>query len=183
MAASGFVKELVDEYEDSELQPDEELESNSLEESEQKNSQEIVPEVSPETKEALKESTESSPVEPLRPVTETLPAEDNVHLVESLVESVSVLDPEDGEDVAELTDMLTDWTGIKSKNRGAGSTASLSTIHPDVVKERVKKTITKRQNFQAVQRIRAKGEASAATRKKRENKDLIRSDGVWGWDN
>ena len=37
--------------------------------------------------------------------------------------------------------------------------------------------------MQAVQRIREKGEASATTRKKRENKDLIRSDGIWGWDN
>ena len=37
--------------------------------------------------------------------------------------------------------------------------------------------------MQAVQRIRAKGEASAATRKKREDKDLIRSEGIWGWDN
>ena len=62
-------------------------------------------------------------------------------------------------------------------------TASMSTNHPDVIKQRVKSTKIERQNMQAVQRIRAKGEASATTRKKRENKDLIRSDGIWGWDN
>lgn len=90
---------------------------------------------------------------------------------------------EDAEDVEQLTEMLTDWSGIKTKIRGTGSTASMSTIHPDVIKQRVKSTITKRQNIQAVQRIRAKGEASAATRKKRENKEMIRADGIWGWDN
>nr|CAG4650893.1 EOG090X04DJ [Simocephalus serrulatus]SVE94173.1 EOG090X04DJ [Simocephalus serrulatus] len=183
VAASGFVKELVEEYEDCELQSDEELENSILEESEQKIPQDISQEVSPEIVEPLKESTESSPVEPPKPVNETLPVEEEVPLPETFSEPPQVLDPEDGEDVAELTDMLTDWTGIKSKNRGTGSTASMSTIHPDIVKQRVKKTITKRQNVQAVQRIRAKGEASAATRKKRENKDLIRSDGIWGWDN
>lgn len=165
------------------MQSDEELENDILEESEQKISQDISQEISPEIVEPLKELTESSPVEPPKPVNETLPVEEEVPLPETFTEPPQVLDPEDGEDVAELTDMLTDWTGIKSKNRGTGSTASMSTIHPDIVKQRVKKTITKRQNVQAVQRIRAKGEASAATRKKRENKDLIRSDGIWGWDN
>nr|CAG4649248.1 EOG090X04DJ [Scapholeberis mucronata]SVE93552.1 EOG090X04DJ [Scapholeberis mucronata] len=98
-------------------------------------------------------------------------------------ERLSPVAPEDTEDVAELSDLITDWSGIKTKSRGAASATSMSTIHPDVIKQRVKKTIVRRQNAQTVQRIRAKGEASAATRKKRENKDLIRSDGIWGWDN
>jgi hypothetical protein len=65
----------------------------------------------------------------------------------------------------------------------AGSVTSISTIHPDVIKKRVKKTFERRQNAEALTRIRAKGDASAVTRKRRENKDLVRADGIWGWDN
>nr|CAG4641612.1 EOG090X04DJ [Eurycercus lamellatus] len=84
----------------------------------------------------------------------------------------------------QMPEMVEDWSGIKPvKNRVAASATSMSTIHPDIVKQRVKKTISRKESAQTLQRIRAKGEASAATRKKRENKDLIRSDGIWGWDN
>ena len=81
-----------------------------------------------------------------------------------------------------------DWDALMkpaSSRRTAGSyaTSTASTIHPEVIKERVKKTMARREVVQSLTRIRAKGEASAATRKKRENKDLIRSDGIWGWDN
>ena len=89
---------------------------------------------------------------------------------------------DDAEDV--LPEMMEDWSGIKPvRSRTAGSASSLSTIHPDVVKQRVKSAINRKEKTQVMQRIRAKGEASAATRKKRENKDLIRADGIWGWDN
>lgn len=93
------------------------------------------------------------------------------------------LDEIDSQEVDELSESMNDWSGIRTKSHGAASLASMSTIHPDVIKQRVKKGITKRQNMQATQRIRAKGDASAVTRKKRENKELIRADGIWGWDN
>ena len=91
---------------------------------------------------------------------------------------------------ADAVQELDDWSfhrlqSMKSRQRSkvAGSVASMSTIHPDVIKKQVKKTFERRQNAEALTRIHAKGEASAATRKRRENKDMVRADGFWGWDN
>ena len=182
VAASGYVKELEDELEeDFEEQSDNEVEADHDDLPEEKISEEVPPsEKETFAPEDVKETntTELIPEEPLPVENKVLESISEPHDPEYVPEV-----PEDAEDVEQLSEMLTDWSGIKTKRSGAGSTASMSTIHPDVIKQRVKSTITKRQNMQAVQRIRAKGEASAATRKKRENKDLIRSDGIWGWDN
>ncbi len=198
VSASGYIKELHEDFE--QLSDDESESKQGLDTSndpEEKISEE------PSLQEAVEEKTidhiEVETTKPLRdeplpekvpePVREPFPlnsAEETENLTELKTEYGPELIQEpflEGEDVAELSEMLTDWSGIKAKSRGAASVASMSTIHPDVIKQRVKKTITKRQNVQAVQRIRAKGEASAATRKKRENKELIRADGIWGWDN
>nr|SVE73490.1 EOG090X04DJ [Daphnia atkinsoni] len=197
VAASGFVKELEDEMdEDYEEQSDDEVDvEKDTDLEEDKVSQEITEKVEVLTVEKMKEPVQLIP-DQLLPASlelqdELLPAVDEVQELPKeprdpeYVPEVRYEEPtlEDAEDVEQLTEMLTDWSGIKTKIRGTGSTASMSTIHPDVIKQRVKSTITKRQNIQAVQRIRAKGEASAATRKKRENKEMIRADGIWGWDN
>ena len=42
---------------------------------------------------------------------------------------------EGDEDVAELSEMLTDWSDIKAKSGGAASVASTS-IHTDVIKHK-----------------------------------------------
>nr|SVE75058.1 EOG090X04DJ [Daphnia dolichocephala] len=198
VAASGHVKELEDELdEDFEDKSDDDLEVEKDNECsrEEKVSQEITEKLETPLADNVKEVTEITvgpalPAENKEAVDEILPMAKEVQEFfdepcnANSIPIVSGEKPlEDGEDVEKLSEMLTDWSGIKTKNRGTGSTASMSTIHPDVVKQRVKSTITKRQNIQAVQRIRAKGEASAATRKKRENKELIRADGIWGWDN
>nr|SVE85429.1 EOG090X04DJ [Daphnia pulicaria] len=187
VAASGYVKELEEELEeDYEEESDNEVEADHDDLPEEKISKEVPPSenktvVTEDVKEPI--TADLTPDEPLpvenkilEPISEPLDPE---YVPEVPIEGL----PEDAEDVEQLSEMLTDWSGIKTKRTGAGSTASMSTIHPDVIKQRVKSTITRRQNMQAVQRIRAKGEASAATRKKRENKDMIRSDGIWGWDN
>jgi len=63
------------------------------------------------------------------------------------------------------------------------SCASKSTIAPEAIKERLKKTFTKTDKMNARKRIRAKGEESAVTRSRRENNDNIRqSKGLWGWE-
>ena len=189
VSASGYIKELHEDYEelsdeepnqDATDEPEDAIPHEKLVEDLQTTADEpedtVIQEKLPTAVGIEVEVTEKVPIQ--EPLPLELEQEKSEHILELMPEPL-----EGDEEVAELSEMLTDWSGIKAKSRGAASVASMSTIHPDVIKQRVKKTITKRQNVQAVQRIRAKGEASAATRKKRENKDLIRSDGIWGWDN
>ncbi|XP_077296198.1 RIO kinase 2 [Arctopsyche grandis] len=58
-----------------------------------------------------------------------------------------------------------------------------STFAPEVIKNKVKKYVDVKQKKMERHRICVKGEASATTRVKRENKDTInQSKGIWGWD-
>lgn len=60
-----------------------------------------------------------------------------------------------------------------SMTRSVASTAA--SIAPEVIKSRIKKSIAKREKSEQLRRIRAKGEASATTRKRRENRDNIKT--------
>lgn len=63
------------------------------------------------------------------------------------------------------------------------SVSTTSTIPPEVIQQRVKKTLEKRNRMATRQRCLAKGEASAVTRKRRENRNTIKdSAGIWGLD-
>ncbi|KAK7870108.1 hypothetical protein R5R35_011086 [Gryllus longicercus] len=58
-----------------------------------------------------------------------------------------------------------------------------STIPPSAVKAQVKKMLERREKKLEHRRIIVKGEASATTRRRRDNKETIRdSSGVWGWE-
>jgi len=63
------------------------------------------------------------------------------------------------------------------------STSTTSTIHPDVIKSRVKTDLKKREKQQS-RMSKVKGEASAATRSRRNNRDTIKdsvdSIDIWG---
>ncbi|XP_028173049.1 serine/threonine-protein kinase RIO2 isoform X1 [Ostrinia furnacalis] len=60
---------------------------------------------------------------------------------------------------------------------------SASTIAPEVVKQQVKKNLEDRQKRMERKKAIAKGEASAVTRLRRDNRETIReSHGLWGWD-
>ncbi|XP_075979290.1 RIO kinase 2 [Anticarsia gemmatalis] len=60
---------------------------------------------------------------------------------------------------------------------------SASTIAPEVVKQQVKKNLEVRQKKMDRKKAIAKGEASAVTRQRRDNRETIReSHGLWGWD-
>lgn len=60
---------------------------------------------------------------------------------------------------------------------------SASTIAPEVVKQQVKKNLEERQKRVERKKAIAKGEASAVTRQRRDNRETIReSHGLWGWD-
>ncbi|KAL1456922.1 hypothetical protein WDU94_001608 [Cyamophila willieti] len=63
------------------------------------------------------------------------------------------------------------------------SVTSASTIPPEVIRARVKKALEKRERTKVRVRNLAKGEASATSRKRRENRDTIKeSAGCTGWD-
>ena len=185
MAASGFVKDL-EEFEncdeDLELKDDELLSSDPIVEESQPSAEESQPlPEAPKDAEIVEEPIKQASVElPTEPTCYPQPPIKPEEFVPLHPELEIVENEED-----QLPEMMEDWSGIQpvKSRRGAGSATSMSTIHPDVVKKRVKQTISRRENAQALTRIRAKGEASAATRKKRENKELIRADGIWGWDN
>ncbi|KAI5643936.1 RIO1 family domain-containing protein [Phthorimaea operculella] len=67
--------------------------------------------------------------------------------------------------------------------RSMRSYTSASTIAPEVVKQQVRKNLEHRQKQMERKKIIAKGEASAVTRARRDNRETIReSHGIWGWD-
>ncbi|XP_023939389.2 serine/threonine-protein kinase RIO2 [Bicyclus anynana] len=67
--------------------------------------------------------------------------------------------------------------------RSMRSYTSASTIAPEVVKQQVKKNLEVREKKMARKHAVAKGEASALTRQRRDNRETIReSHGLWGWD-
>lgn len=61
------------------------------------------------------------------------------------------------------------------------SRSTQATIAPEVIRNRVKKSFEKGDKMQVRRRVQAKGEASATTRQRRENRDTIKqSQGIWG---
>jgi RIO kinase 2 len=67
---------------------------------------------------------------------------------------------------------------VMSGTYSVRSTSTAATIPPGEVRARVKKSLERREK-QGARRIRVKGEASAVTRSRRENKDNIRSCFPW----
>ncbi|XP_047532254.1 serine/threonine-protein kinase RIO2 [Vanessa atalanta] len=66
--------------------------------------------------------------------------------------------------------------------RSTRSYTSASTIAPEIVKQQVKKNLDAREKRAERKKAIAKGEASAVTRQRRDNKETIReSHGLWGW--
>lgn len=67
--------------------------------------------------------------------------------------------------------------------RSVRSTTTASTIAPDVIKNKVKKALDHKQKCDDRKRCVVKGEASAVTRSRRENRANIKdSTGIWGWE-
>lgn len=63
------------------------------------------------------------------------------------------------------------------------SVSTAATIAPDVIKRKTKLALEKRDKKNRSKRILVKGEASAVTRIRRENKATIQeSTGIWGWE-
>ncbi|PSN35369.1 Serine/threonine-protein kinase RIO2 [Blattella germanica] len=72
---------------------------------------------------------------------------------------------------------------INSGTYSIRSTSTAATIAPEEIQKRVKRSLEKREKAATRKRITVKGEASAITRSRRENRDTIKqSEGIWGWD-
>lgn len=70
-----------------------------------------------------------------------------------------------------------------SDSKSIYSTTTVATIAPKVIKKRVKLALERRQKREQSRKILVKGEASAVTRSRRENRDVIKqSTGIWGWE-
>ena len=118
----------------------------------------------------------------------------------SLVRPQDDQDEDENEDiVCDLTEISSQFKQVHDRSETRSVTSSTSTIHPDIVKARVKQSLEKRNkrsqprrtvrgsgeschlchpyNFQI-----AKGEASAKTRSRRDNKNVIQTsqDAFWG---
>merc|ERR1712083_396295 len=97
------------------------------------------------------------------------------------------LDNEEKDDEEEK-DIVCNLTQISSKFPARDITetrsisSSTSTIHPDIVKARVRQSLEKKQKKNQPRRTIAKGEASAKTRARRDNKQIISTstDAFWG---
>jgi len=89
-------------------------------------------------------------------------------------EYVSLSENEDCESVASSKVCYSDIHSVRSMT-------TATTIPPEVIRDRVKKSLEKRQRATVRHRNLAKGEASAVNRQRRENKDTIKdSFGIWG---
>ncbi|CAH0718099.1 unnamed protein product, partial [Brenthis ino] len=98
---------------------------------------------------------------------------------------VPIKEPEDGENKEDKNSQKYRLAMIEkalSEVRTMRSYTSASTIAPEVVKQQVKKNLETRQKKMERKKAIAKGEASAVTRSRRDNKETIReSHGLWGW--
>lgn len=71
---------------------------------------------------------------------------------------------------------------VYDDTRSIRSISTAATIAPDVIKKRTKLALDKRERSQA-KRALVKGEASAVTRVRRDNRATIKeSTGIWGWE-
>jgi len=90
------------------------------------------------------------------------------------------LEDESEDVVGNLNDVSSQFQR-QDKTETRSVTSSTSTIHPDIIKARVKQCLEKREKKSQPRRTIAKGEASAKTRSRRKNKDEIKQsqDAFW----
>lgn len=135
------------------------------------NEQEEVEHLAEQVAELMNEESIS-----IKPKNSTIPYVDKViNIVKSDSEEyVSLSENDDCESVVSSKVCYSDIHSVRSM-----STAT--TIPPEVIRDRVKKSLEKRERAMVRHRNLAKGEASAVNRQRRENKSIIKdSFGIWG---
>lgn len=169
VAASGFTKEMAEDFDEIiVLEDDQKAESEEESESgeEGDNNQD---EVGPESEEPSDKFEETNPADVIELQEQFSNAMAELRLDKSNLPSNSKGEEND------------DKESVGGFSYISRSTAA--TIAPEVIKQRLKKSFEKGDKANAKKRIRAKGEASATTRQRRDNFDNIRqSSGIWGWE-
>lgn len=169
MSASGFTKNM-DQFLLHELGMVDSIEEGSGEESDfYENENDEVEHLAERVAELMKEESSevlgNSTVPPAKEMADNVKSESE--------EYVSLSENDDCESVASKV-CYSDIHSVRSM-----STAT--TIPPEVIRDRVKKALAKRERAAVRHRNLAKGEASAVNRQRRDNKDTIKdSFGIWG---
>ncbi|KAL0111520.1 hypothetical protein PUN28_013017 [Cardiocondyla obscurior] len=87
-----------------------------------------------------------------------------------------------GESCSFSSNMKEESTHVYNDTQSIRSISTAATIAPDVIKKRTKLALDKREKIQAKKTL-VKGEASAVTRIRRDNRATIKeSTGIWGWE-
>jgi len=170
VAASGFTKNM-DQLLLHEIGMIDNIEEGSEEENDfYENEKEEVDHLAERVAELMKEESSTILGNSIIP-----PAQDiTINVKSDSEEYVSLSENEDCESVASSKVCYSDIHSVRSMT-------TASTIPPEVIRDRVKKSLEKKQRATVRHRNLAKGEASAVNRQRRENKDTIKdSFGIWG---
>jgi hypothetical protein len=169
VAASGFTKEMAEDFDDMVL----------IEDDEEGETDEEPDEPPPCDNEDLNSTTNESNVDCNTTIT-SQSAEADCELRKDFACAVAELSLDD---VNGRLDSSKDECNESVSGFSCISRSTTATIAPEVIKQRLKKSFDKTDKLNAKKRIRAKGEASATTRQRRDNSDNIRqSTGIWGWE-
>ena len=179
VAASGFTKEMQDDLLRMENEEDDD-ESESEEKEEQNEFEEMEKQNESEEKEEQIESMELNHRKKNRETEKLEPGS-------SADEYVSC--DEDAENLSKTSHWKADKeipfdqkSDVISYAPSYRSYSTASTIAPEVIKKQVKKGLMKKVRTEERKRLVAKGEASATTRSRRDNRATIKEcDGIWGW--
>lgn len=145
---------------------DESGEESDFYENEKDEVEHLAEQVAEIMKEGSAEVLDSSTVLPAQEMSDNVKSESE--------EYVSLSEDDDCESIASSKVCYSDIHSVRSM-----STAT--TIPPEVIRDRVKKALAKRERAAVRHRNLAKGEASAVNRQRRDNKDTIKdSFGIWG---
>lgn len=186
IAASGFTKEMDEDLNVMLLGDQKEGDEDDDETEDNSKVEEEIAESSPETEDDAKPSSfnKSNAPEDI----EALQQQVSSALAELKVEEITNEEKNNEDDrvgelkVKERKQRLDSCTeSIGGFSMVSRSTAA--TIAPEVIRDKIKKTFQKSDKMQNRRRIQAKGEASASTRARRENRDNIKQNqGIWGWE-
>ena len=111
----------------------------------------------------------------------------DVEVRDWVLNCVSNTDPQENSSHSDTDYEMHDFDDVKSTTESdlhsIRSVSTTSTIPPEVIRSRVKAALEKRGKAATRQRCLAKGEASAVTRKRRENRETIKEcNGIWGYE-
>jgi len=178
IAASGFTKEMDEDLNEvihtkkaeSDDEDDDDDDEDEADEERGEEDEKVVPKESLKENVASEESAEKAP-------------EELENLQEEFSTALAELKLDDGSEPAKRLSSRLDSCSESVSGFSMVSRSTVATIAPEVIRDRVKKSFQRVDKMHSKKRIQAKGEASATTRQRRENRDNIRqTQGIWGWE-